>query len=78
MCNKSNRHYLLVLCSLINAGNGIQAAGIANIRQALGYYLCQESRVISHIHIAFCVRGKLRLAASLSSQETECDPLSLS
>ena len=50
---------------LVNAGYRIKAAGLADIRQALGNDAQQKSLIVSHIHIPFGMGGKLRLAAAL-------------
>ena len=50
---------------LIYTGNGIQAAGIADVRQALGYYADEERFIVAQIHVALGVAGELWLAATL-------------
>ena len=43
----------------------------------LGNYLDQERLVLSQVHIAFRVCGKLWFASTLSGKETESDHLAL-
>ena len=90
-CRKAERHFLLggyfdaagpalfsgQLSRLLYAAYGIEAAGVADIGQALGDYLHEELSVIAQIHVALCMARELGLAASLGSQEAEGYELAL-
>ena len=71
-------HAKLPLRGLIHTGNGVQAAGIADIRQALGDHTDQESLVIAQIHVALGMGGELGLATALRRQKAEGDHFPLS
>ena len=62
---------------LLDAADRIQAARIADVRQALTNNLCQKRLIIAHVHVPARVCGQLRLAATLRGQETKGDHLAL-
>ena len=61
----------------MDAGYCIQAAGVADIRQALRDNTQQEFLIVADIHVAIGVGDELRLAAALSHKEAKCYHLTL-
>ena len=55
----------------------IEASGIADVGQALGYDPDQKVLVVAQIQIPFRVTGQLRFAATLGSQKAEGNQLPL-
>lgn len=61
----------------MDAGYCIQAAGVADMRQALRDNTLQEFLIVADIHVALGVGDELRLAAALSHKEAKCYHLTL-
>ena len=61
----------------VDAPQGVQAAGIADVGQALGDDLDQEGLVVADLQIGAGVADELRLTAALGGQEAEGDHLPL-
>lgn len=53
----------LAFARIVHTAQGIQAAGIANIGQALGDHLDEKCLIVADPHIGGGMGGKLRFAA---------------
>ena len=67
----------LRLRRLVDAGNGIQAARITEIRQALRHNAHEKIAVVPEIDIPLRMGNELRLAPALRHQKTEGDHFAL-
>ena len=63
--------------SLIDTAQSIEAAGIANVGQALGDYVDQKSLVVAKTKIAGNMADQLGFTASLSGEKAKGDQLPL-
>lgn len=71
-----NRHCLpygtpssFLFCCIVDTTQGIEAAWIADIGQALGNNAYQEGFIISNTHIGGCMAGELRLTAPCAAKK---------
>ena len=67
----------LSLRCFVDTGYSIQAAGVTDVGQALGYHPNEKGLVIAQIHIALGMACQLGFTAALSCQKAEGDHLPL-
>ena len=68
---------LLLFCGPVHAGQGVQAAGVADIGQTLRDEFDEKNPVVAHVEVALGVGGELRFTAALGREEAEGDQLAL-